>query len=828
MSSQEEVDAFDQDITELTVNLLIKGDDINDLSPLSNLISISGYLNILDNPLLSNIDGLFNLTHVGNSLRIWDNISLTNIDGLSSLQSIGGRIWIENNDMLTNIDGLENLMSLDSELRIIDNDLLSNIDGLNNLTIIPGSCTIENNQALSNIDGLSGVSEMGSAILSIKNNNVLTNINGLIGFSSIHSLHITSNLTLENIDGLSNLTTIHNLLILSGNELLENIDGLSNLSSIGGISMSGNNSLRDIDGLTNLTSVEVDLFIQSHVKLQNIDGLSSVTSVGDRLLIRYNEELKNVDGFINLISVGSSINLFQNDRLNNLDGFSNLISVGGNFIIESNQSLSNCCAIKDLLDNQDVTIGGNITLENNNTGCETEQEVIDANCRDYLFGEIFYDKNQNKIKDQNEYGIKGIDITNEIGNQKYGSNQQGRFGLRGESGVTYLLSPELELDWQITTDSASYSFTFDPDNKPELIFGLFHNNPEPSCDISITSEFTRCNTEVQYYVNVYNDGFTTNRGEVHIELDPNVSLVSSSVELQEIEGKFVYYFDTLYPFQNLEFTMLLDMPTEQFTGEIINVAGEVFYDIENELVSQDSTDYQSIVLCSYDPNDKLVSPVGVKDQNYTLHNTELQYTVRFQNTGNAAAIDVTILDTLSEKLDLETFNVVSSSFPVNTSLSDRAVEFYFQDIWLIDSLTNEPESHGYVSYTIQPKTDLPEETEIENTAHIIFDFNPAIITNTTKNTMVENLPSCPTSVDDEDILSFSISPNPFQDRFDISIEHGQATTISLFDINGQLISSRKVSGSNHTLSLLAYPTGIYILKLKDLSGKSSTQKIVKI
>jgi len=576
LSSQEEVDAFDQDITELTVNLLIKGDDINDLSPLSNLISISGYLNILDNPLLSNIDGLFNLTHVGNSLRIWDNISLTNIDGLSSLQSIGGRIWIENNDMLTNIDGLENLMSLDSELRIIDNDLLSNIDGLNNLTIIPGSCTIENNQALSNIDGLSGVSEMGSAILSIKS----------------------------------------------------------------GISMSGNNSLRDIDGLTNLTSVEVDLFIQSHVKLQNIDGLSSVTSVGDRLLIRYNEELKNVDGFINLISVGSSINLFQNDRLNNLDGFSNLISVGGNFIIESNQSLSNCCAIKDLLDNQDVTIGGNITLENNNTGCETEQEVIDANCRDYLFGEIFYDKNQNKIKDQNEYGIKGIDITNEIGNQKYGSNQQGRFGLRGESGVTYLLSPELELDWQITTDSASYSFTFDPDNKPELIFGLFHNNPEPSCDISITSEFTRCNTEVQYYVNVYNDGFTTNRGEVHIELDPNVSLVSSSVELQEIEGKFVYYFDTLYPFQNLEFTMLLDMPTEQFTGEIINVAGEVFYDIENELVSQDSTDYQSIVLCSYDPNDKLVSPVGVKDQNYTLHNTELQYTVRFQNTGNAAASEL--------------------------------------------------------------------------------------------------------------------------------------------------------------------------------------------
>ena len=37
------------------------------------------------------------------------------------------------------------------------------------------------------------------------------------------------------------------------------------------------------------------------------------------------------------------------------------------------------------------------------------------------------------------------------------------------------------------------------------------------------------------------------------------------------------------------------------------------------------------------------------------------------------------------------------------------------------------------------KNDLPEGTIIENTAHIYFDFNPPIITNTTKNILYDDM-----------------------------------------------------------------------------------------
>ena len=90
-------------------------------------------------------------------------------------------------------------------------------------------------------------------------------------------------------------------------------------------------------------------------------------------------------------------------------------------------------------------------------------------------------------------------------------------------------------------------------------------------------------------------------------------------------------------------------------------------------------------MCSYDPNDKIVSPPGVKGENYTLKGEKLIYTVRFQNTGNAPAIDVKILDTLSSSLDMNTFKVLNSSFPATTSVRGREVEFYFKDIglWIV-------------------------------------------------------------------------------------------------------------------------------------------------
>ena len=64
-------------------------------------------------------------------------------------------------------------------------------------------------------------------------------------------------------------------------------------------------------------------------------------------------------------------------------------------------------------------------------------------------------------------------------------------------------------------------------------------------------------------------------------------------------------------------------------------------------------------------------------------------------------------------------------------LGDGIMKFDFPGIWLADSNANEPESHGSLTYRIVEKASNPKGSEISNTAHIFFDWNEAIITNTT-------------------------------------------------------------------------------------------------
>ncbi len=142
------------------------------------------------------------------------------------------------------------------------------------------------------------------------------------------------------------------------------------------------------------------------------------------------------------------------------------------------------------------------------------------------------------------------------------------------------------------------------------------------------------------------------------------------------------------------------------------------------------------IIDSYDPNDKLVTPVGLTEENYTPTNTPLKYKIRFQNTGTDVAYRVVVVDTLSEHLDLSTLQMGTSSHNYTFSVSGKGqpvLTWTFNNILLPDSTSNEPGSHGYIQFSIRPKAELPEKTAIENFADIFFDYNSPVRTNVTVN-----------------------------------------------------------------------------------------------
>lgn len=223
-----------------------------------------------------------------------------------------------------------------------------------------------------------------------------------------------------------------------------------------------------------------------------------------------------------------------------------------------------------------------------------------------------------------------------------------------------------------------------------------------------------------------------------------------------------------------------------------------------------------VVLNSYDPNEKLVDLPTNIDPNTVQ---EFEYVIHFQNDGNFDAIDVVIQDTIATNLDLSSFRYVGSKHGVATSIdpTTRVVTFSFNDINLGQSSVDLDASQGFVIYTISEAAGLPEGSVIENTAYIYFDFNPAIVTNTTY-----NVNELPLGLNESKPEWVTMYPNPAEDR--VKFSGAPIKEISIYDLTGKLVLNVTDILDNE-VTLSSIQTGIYQVILKT-DDSVSTQKLV--
>jgi uncharacterized repeat protein (TIGR01451 family) len=144
---------------------------------------------------------------------------------------------------------------------------------------------------------------------------------------------------------------------------------------------------------------------------------------------------------------------------------------------------------------------------------------------------------------------------------------------------------------------------------------------------------------------------------------------------------------------------------------------------------------ETVIYCSWDPNDKSVEPKGIASSNYIPNNQELNYLIRFQNTGNDTATNVIIIDTLATDLDITTFTYLAASHPVKINIINNIVTFEFDSIMLPDSSVNMINSNGFIKFSIHPLPGLYPNIVLSNKADIFFDYNPPVSTNIVFNTI---------------------------------------------------------------------------------------------
>ncbi|MEZ4983917.1 MAG: T9SS type A sorting domain-containing protein, partial [Saprospiraceae bacterium] len=498
----------------------------------------------------------------------------------------------------------------------------------------------------------------------------------------------------------------------------------------------------------------------------DLSGLNNIHTIERECYIDNNNSLTTLNGLASLTNIGGNLRLSENASLTDLSLINDSLVINEELIIKENPQLSHC-AIKAFCEH--LTLGGAAQISQNGTDCGSVEEVIAACTGDLISGFVYYDFNQNQSKDEFEPGIPMQAILVDPQGVFLFTSQNGLFYLIGEEEQAYTFTLQEDANWELISDSVSYTKTFIPysEGNRNNNFGLYPTFVNHNFEIITTAGQTRCNSEAEFLVDACNTGtFLETNGEVVLVFDDLVQYVSANPEptMVDMSGqRIIWTFDTLYPWQCLHFEITFEMPSEVFIGDTIFCRTEVYRDSIGGAILTAENLYASEVVCAYDPNDKLVIPAGEQPENYTLKETLLDYTIRFQNTGNIEAIDVLLRDTLDVDLDWESFRVVQASHPVQTSLSlDGVLEFFFKDIYLPDSMSNPLESQGFVRYSIKPKEGLPDLTLIENTAYIYFDQNPPIVTNTTINTLMDMIPVGTENIRED--LAFQIFPNPTTGR----------------------------------------------------------------
>lgn len=256
-----------------------------------------------------------------------------------------------------------------------------------------------------------------------------------------------------------------------------------------------------------------------------------------------------------------------------------------------------------------------------------------------------------------------------------------------------------------------------------------------------------------------------------------------------------------------------------------------------------STDCQPI-RDSFDPNDKQVLPLGVEfgNSNGNIVNTqELNYTIRFENTGTDTAYKIMVKDIIDTNLDIRTLRMKASSSPLNwkiNGIEKPELEVLFSAINLPSQKADSINSKGYFQFSIYPKANLPVGSSIRNQAAIYFDFNSPIYTNTVLNQIwdgsTEENPSFKSLVQVQNSnITLGLEEITFVNKFTypnptkgiVHLSNAKPVQLKITNSQGTQVMNTLLK-ENAPLDFSAFPNGLYFVEYYS-ENKRFVEKIMK-
>lgn len=461
---------------------------------------------------------------------------------------------------------------------------------------------------------------------------------------------------------------------------------------------------------------------------------------------------------------------------------------------------------KTTLSHTNLNINSGIKLnafyDTNNNGIQDTGEV------NLNFGEFHYELNNNGITNNlsSNNGIAYLYETNPANTYNLG------YTLNPDFATNYSVTPSTYSNVSVANDSGITAYNF-PIRATTVIKDLkittiaLTGNPRPGFTHTIRLK----------YENLGNQ--TVDYSEVGLIYPNNFTFINSTISpYYTSTGEAYFDVNEILPFSSGYIDIVLQVPTiptvnlnDQIT--IISGITDLSFPTEVNFSNNENYLYQRVV-GSYDPNDKNENHTDKIVRNTYSINDKFTYTIRFENTGNANAINVKVNDVLDTKLNLNTFRVIDASHSYKTERIGNNVSFKFDGINLPPSVANTATGKGFITYEVEVNPSIQVGDIVSNTANIFFDFNPAIVTNTVDREFVTTL-----STNNFNKSSLKLYPNPANSTVSIESEN-TIDFIEITDINGRIIHKQRIDAKQDIINVENLTNGIYFIKLQSNQDKT--------
>ncbi|HEX6426163.1 MAG TPA: T9SS type A sorting domain-containing protein, partial [Niastella sp.] len=478
---------------------------------------------------------------------------------------------------------------------------------------------------------------------------------------------------------------------------------------------------------------------------------------------------------------------------------------------------------------------GNIVIAGYITNRWLDIWMLEVGSVNTIAGYVFYDANSNGIKDNGESFFDKVTIrSGKNGDTMSAIPQNGYYSMDVDTGTYSTKAVPYNIYYNIipAVKTTTFNSYFNTDS---IHFAV---QPLPNLrDVTVSMiplTVARPGFTAQYRLLYKNVGTNTvGAGNIKLVKDRRLSLTSAVPAATSVSGDTVTWnYSNLAP--NVEVSITLNFvvgtPPSVNLGDTLKSIAWIEHDGIDVTSSDDTVTLKQIVIGSFDPNDKTEANAGIITPAQVTNGDYLNYLIRFQNTGTDTAFNITVRDTLENRLNWNSLQMISASHSYQLAIEDgNKLTWQFNNIKLPYTAIDEPNSHGYIAYRIKPKSTVPIGDTIRNTAGIYFDYNLPVATNTEKTIVFQLSPLPVTLVSFNAALTGSVVNVTWKTSIEENVKHFEVlrsangvdfTTIGTVrpgQTNYLFVDEEPLKGYNY-----------YRLKSVDLDGSASYSTIVLV